>query len=276
MGQVSDGADIVHRAQHIRHMGHCDQPGPRPDQRRKRRHVQRPVIQHGCPFEHRAEALTQHVPGHDIGVMLHLGDDDLVARPDRLAETRRHQIDRLGPTLGPDDLIRAFGIQEPRHGLARRLEGLGRLIGQGVQAAVDVGVGVLHRRRQGVDHRPRLLRRGGRVQIDERPAVHRPRQDRELGARGAGIKGGHSSPTGGGGPSEGWWRGVEASPEQTPLHRFAVPLPRWGRNGQSLASSHSRTTSLAPSCSIRSTTSVRKACVSRARASSAGMPRCCM
>ena len=46
--------------------------------------------------------------------------------------------------------------------------------------------------------------------------------------------------------------------------------------GQSLAVSHSRTTSLASSCAIRSTTSIRKAWVSRARASSAGMPRCCM
>jgi hypothetical protein len=37
------------------------------------------------------------------------------------------------------------------------LVGVGGLVGEGVQAAVHVGVGVLHRPAHGVDHRPRLL-----------------------------------------------------------------------------------------------------------------------
>ena len=33
------------------------------------------------PFEHRALALAQEMPGHDVGVVLHDREHDLVARP---------------------------------------------------------------------------------------------------------------------------------------------------------------------------------------------------
>ena len=49
-----------------------------------------------------------------------------------------------------------------------------------VQAAMHVGVGRLHRPRHRVDHRPRFLRRGGVVEVDQRLAVDLLRQDREL------------------------------------------------------------------------------------------------
>ena len=235
MGQSRDLGDRIDRPQHVRHVGDRDHARPRPQQVGIGRHVQRAVVLDRRPFQHRPVPLAQEMPRHDVGVVLHLGDDDLVARLDRQAQPMSHQIDRLGPALGPDDLFRGFRIQEPRHDLARLFESLGRLVRQGVQAAVDVGVAALHRRHQGVDYRARLLRRGRVVQIDQRFAVHLPRQDRELRPHGVGIEG---------------------------VHNRAV--------------SHSRATSLAPSCSIRSMTSIRKACVSRARASSAGMPRCCM
>ena len=235
MSEVGDCADIVHCAQNIRHMGHGDQFRPRADQRGQPVQVQRPVVQHRGPFQHDPQPVAQHRPGHDVGVVLHLRRDDLIARLQALCQARRDQIEGFGPALGPDDLVGAFGVQEAGDGFPRLFESLGRLIGQGVQATVNVGIGAFHRRGQGIDHRARLLRRGGRVQIDQRLAVHRPRQDREL--RPGGI-------------------GVEA--------------------GQSRAVSHDLTTSLAPSCAMRSTTSNRKACVRSARASSAGIPRCCM
>ena len=121
-------------------------------------------------------------------MVLHLGDEDFVAGLEGLANTGGDQIDRLGAAPGPHDLVGGRSIQIAGDGLAGGLEGLGRFIGQGVQAAVDIGIATLHRRRQGVDHRARLLRRGGRVQIDQRLAVHLPRQDRELGPDGVDVE----------------------------------------------------------------------------------------
>ena len=48
-----------------------------------------------CPFDHGALALAQEVPGHDVGVVLHDREDDLVPLPDRhAAEGIRDEVDR--------------------------------------------------------------------------------------------------------------------------------------------------------------------------------------
>ena len=64
----------------------------------------------------RAGALAQHLPGHDVGVVLHVGDQDLVARRRRGApEALRHQVDRLGGAAHEDDLARrSRGAEEAR------------------------------------------------------------------------------------------------------------------------------------------------------------------
>ena len=60
------------------------------------------------------------------------------------------------------------------------LEQAGGLLGDGVHAPVHVGVGRLVVAVHGVDHRGRLLRRGGRVQVDQALAVDLAVQDREV------------------------------------------------------------------------------------------------
>ena len=92
--------------------------------------------------------------------------------PERIGD----QIDRLGGVAREDDLLVPLGVEEGADLLARALVGLGRRVGEIMQAAVDVGVfgrvGVL----QAVEHGLRLLRRGGVVEIDERLAVDLHRQ----------------------------------------------------------------------------------------------------
>jgi hypothetical protein len=64
------------------------------------------------PFDHGAMALAQKVPGHDVRVMLHDGDHDLVAGLDvGLAPGRRHEVDRLGGVAGEDDLFGAPALR---------------------------------------------------------------------------------------------------------------------------------------------------------------------
>jgi hypothetical protein len=60
---------------------------------------------------------------------------------------------------------------EARHGLLRAFVGVGRACRQFVGGTVDVAVLVLVELHQAVDHRLRLLRRGGVVEPDQRLAI---------------------------------------------------------------------------------------------------------
>ena len=58
------------------------------------------------PLQHRALALAQEVPRHDVGVVLHDREHDLVALADlRAAEGLRDEVDGLGGVAGEDDLV---------------------------------------------------------------------------------------------------------------------------------------------------------------------------
>ncbi len=236
MGVGDDLAHRVDRSQNVGHVADGHDPGPRPQQGAVGVQVQPAIVGHRNEPQHDPLAFAQEVPGHDVGVVLHLRKHDLVPGDQRLTEGRRYQVHRLGRALGEHDLTRAGGAHQPPHLLAGGLVGLGGLIGQGVHAAMDVGVGRLHGPLQGLDHRPRLLSRSGAVQVDQRMAVHLALQDRELSPHFLHIKG----------------HGADLS----------------------FSATHALTTSRAPSCSIRSTTSPTKASVSIARASGSAIPRC--
>ena len=135
-------------------------------------------------------------------------------------------------------------LRKRAHLLARALVGFGRGIGEIVQAAMHVGVfcgvGLL----QPIEHRLRLLRRGGVVEIDQRLAIDLHRQDRKILADAGDVVG-------------------------------AVADRRM--HGHPRASSHVGAASISasrrPSCSIASTASPTKAWISSASASFSGMPR---
>jgi hypothetical protein len=214
-------------------MGHGHHARARADGALQRHHVELAVIEDGNPDKARAAALTGHVPGHDVGVMLHLGDDHLVAGLE--GQPCRDQIDGLGAAAREHDLLGTARIQEARERMAHGLVGLCRLVCERMQPAMHIGIGPAHGRAHGLDHDPGLLGGGRIVEIDQRVPVDLTRQDRHLGARNSGVKTAH----------------------------------------QSLSVSHCLTTSRACSCSMRSTTSMRKASVSRACASGRGRPRLC-
>ena len=153
-----------------------------------------------------------------------------------MTERGRDQIDRLGRALGEDDLIDRTGMDQLSDTAARGFIGLGRLVCEAVQATMDVGIGGFHHPAHGLDDRPRLLRGGRAVQIDQRLAVDLTFQNRELFADLGDIK----------------------------THQDA-PIPE--------AKSQSCANCRAPSWLIRSVTSPTNALINRARASISGTPR---
>ena len=123
-----------------------------------------------------------------------LGDDDLVALPDRqvttarVAEDEGDLVERLGGVLGEGDLV-AAGTDEAGDGVAGVLVGVGRLLGDLVGATVDRGVVIRQEGPLGIEDLQRPL--GGRpgVQVHEWTTVtDSPRQDREIRAYCGGVQ----------------------------------------------------------------------------------------
>ena len=84
------------------------------------------------------------MPRHDVGVVLHDREHDLVALADAMRRRSRDQVDRLGGVAGEDDLLGAArALRKRAHRLARVLVRLGGRVGEEVQAAMHVGVFVL-------------------------------------------------------------------------------------------------------------------------------------
>ena len=246
--RVGDARDFLHwhqGAEHVRHMGDGDELGAWADQLLELVDEKMPLLVDRRPFDHCALAFAQEMPGHDVGVMLHDREHDLVARLDALAaEGVGDKVDRLGGITRKDDLLLAAGIEERRHLLPRALVGFGRLVGEVMQPAMHVGilrgVGLV----QAIEHRLRLLRRGGVVEIDERLAVNLGGENGEIRADTVHV--------------------IGAVGDRRMHHE-----PR----ALSQAATASVNTSRKPACSMPSTASPRKAWMSNASASAAGMPR---
>ncbi len=190
--------DLLHRqdcAERVRHLRDGDHLGARREQRLEFLEQELAPVVHRRPFQDRALALAEIMPRHDVRVVLHDGEHDLVTLADAVRtahppEAIRHEIVRRRGVAGEDDLVRRGGIEKGAHGLAGVLERLGRHVGHVVQATMDVGVAGLHHVRHCIDHGPWLLRRGSAVEIDERLAIDLLRQDREIAPHGLDIVGG--------------------------------------------------------------------------------------
>ncbi|QTK78267.1 hypothetical protein AT6N2_C0356 [Agrobacterium tumefaciens] len=172
-------------AERIRHMGDGNELGAFRQALFESLDMKRAVIIDGHPNELGALPFADEMPRHDVGVVLHDRDDDLVALADLgHAVAIGNRIDRLGRGFGEDDLVHRTGVQEPAHFFARRFIGVGCGIGEEMQAAMHVCVLICISMRNGVDHHLRLLSGRAVVEIDQRLAIDLARQDREILAHG--------------------------------------------------------------------------------------------
>jgi hypothetical protein len=180
MRQLDDAFDRQKGPGHVRDMRHRDQPRARVQQCLENRDVELAGRTGRRDNEPGADALAQHLPRHDIRVMLDIADNDLVAgfetcRPPALG----HQIDRLGGAAQKDDLALVSRVQKRTRFLARLLEPVGRAGAEAVDAAMHIGVVGAVEIGDAVDHGARFLCAGPGIEKHE---TRMRREDREFAA----------------------------------------------------------------------------------------------
>ena len=115
-------------SQHVGDMSNCQQASFLIKQRRQRLQLQRTV---GVERDHTqlcANACAKHLPGDNVSVVLHLTDDDVIARPHvAVAPAIGDQIDPFRRAADEHQLFRRTGINKQRCPLAHVLHFLGRL-----------------------------------------------------------------------------------------------------------------------------------------------------
>ena len=139
------------------------------------------------PAQFRPGTFTHQLPGHQIGVVLHDGDDDLVAGAESGSEGVRGKVQRLGGVGEGDDLLGTVRPDELGDTLTSTLECLGGLQTQPVHRPGDIGVVLAVVLGDGIDDHLGFLGGVGRVEIGQRVAAHLPTENREIGPDGCDI-----------------------------------------------------------------------------------------
>ena len=187
----ADGMDLLRQRRHVVHdrgdvgaMGEGDQPGARRQQLVQLLIAQGTGLAIHLPFaDHQAE-LLQPAPGADIGLVVLLGHDDLVARLELVPQRLRHQIDVHGGRGAEHDLV-MIGVDELRHQMLARRDAVGGA-DRGGEIPVRLHLGLGHVVAGAVDDLARHI--GAAGILHEHPAVL---ERRKLFADVGGVEGCH-------------------------------------------------------------------------------------
>ena len=144
-------------------------------------HVEDAVIAHRYDLKHNALLACLQLPGHDIGVVLHCGDDDFIAFLHTLvSESAGDQVQSLGGATGEDDLCGGLGIEKSSYRFTCLLVQLGSLLAHPVHAPVYIGIDIEVFFAHSVQDTEWFLCRSRIVEIDQRLVVDFTRQYREI------------------------------------------------------------------------------------------------
>ena len=185
MGPLRPGFHVVHRAQGVGHVGERHQLGFTRQVRLKHVSVQGAVFVQ-LHDEHLHPALLgEHLPRHDVAVVLHPCQHDAIALGQvGPAPGLGNEVDAVGRASHKEHLLGGRRVEVGAHRLTGRLIRLRGLLGQGVHPAVDVAVAFGQVFGLGLNDRHRLVGRRRAVKVGQRLAMHLPAQDGELRADG--------------------------------------------------------------------------------------------
>ena len=165
---VSYVDDLTHRIDGAEDIGECgDSHHFRPwgEELLVRFHIELSLI---ADRDH-AELGALELPGDDIGVVLHRGDDHLVSRLHKCSAVGvRYGIDAVGGASREDHLRSLPGMDKSGCGLPCRLVRLRRHPAEVVDAAVNVRIGVEVALLKPVDDALGALCRGSVVEVGQR------------------------------------------------------------------------------------------------------------
>ena len=182
MGLLGDHPDRVDRAEHVGGQGQGDDLGVLVDEalRLGLLEVETALIGDVEPPQGGSGALTHELPWHQVGVMLHHRDDDLVTGSETLTQGVGTQVESLRGVRQGHYFLGTRRPEEPRGAFTPALVCLGGLQPELVHGPSNVGVvsGVVLA--QGVDDDLRFLGGVGRVKVRQRVLPHPGGQDGEI------------------------------------------------------------------------------------------------
>src|SRR5436190_14913343 len=122
-------------------MGECEQLHFRREQLIELFESERAVVAHRSEAKTRADPFCQNLPRHEVAMVLHLGEQNNVARPDKLsAPCLRNEVDTLRSPASEHDLIRARRADVLRDACPSRFVGLSRARAQLAESAMNIRV----------------------------------------------------------------------------------------------------------------------------------------
>ena len=182
-GEGGDLPHRVHRAERVRDMHQGDDARAVVQPRGEVVEVEFAPVRDPGRRDRRPGGFGHHLPGDDVRVVLHLGEQHFVAGAERVApEARSHQVQPFRRAPDEDHFLGGVGAEECRQAAPRLLVLPGGAFGEHMDAAMDVRVPGLVHPVHGVEHRPGFLRTRGVVQVRDRSAARLLAQDGEVGA----------------------------------------------------------------------------------------------
>ena len=171
MRDPREGPDVVLPPEHVGDLRHRHQARPLRQRAAESLFRDDPRRVAFDPPEHGAGPPRQLLPWQEVAVVLRHGDGDLVARLQARSVAVRDEVQALRRVPRENDLLSAPGAYEVADRLPRFLVGIRRPLRQRIQPPQRIGIARLVEIADRAQHRFRLLRRRGIVEIGEgRPA----------------------------------------------------------------------------------------------------------
>ena len=127
-------------AEHIRHMAYRHHSCAGREETSVLVDVEYSAFVAGHHFYYYAATLLQELPGHDVGVVLHYGENYFVARLEKLPVRRCHEVDGFGCAACKNHFVGRLCVDKLAHTLASGLHIGGGFLREAVYAAVNVGL----------------------------------------------------------------------------------------------------------------------------------------
>ena len=172
MGFLHNRLDVIFEAQHIGHLRYGNDFRALRNLRFDILCGQIAVFFEINVFERCSFGFGHHLPGHAVAMMFRNRNHDFVPSIDIVqAIAIRHEVQRLCSVLGEDDFLRALGFDKLGRAFPRTLVNIRGLDGQGIGAAMRVGIAAAIVAADSLNHLFRLLGGGAIVEIRHLAAI---------------------------------------------------------------------------------------------------------